>query len=172
MSSDPEAGFRFYSGLFGWQKSQAVDMGAMGTYQVFSHDGDRHRRHDGPRQLAGAGLAALLRHRTASTRRSARIEAAGGKLAHGPMEVPGGAFIAVAQDPQGAWFAVVGPKEALSRHQTIVAMTTSEADQRGADRRCPASPSTVTMVTTRTARKTAAARIGGIARVKAAPPRQ
>ena len=40
-----------------------------------------------------------------------RIEAGGGKLAHGPMEVPGGAFIAVAQDPQGAWFAVVGPKE-------------------------------------------------------------
>ena len=39
MSSDPEAGFRFYSGLFGWQKSQAVDMGQMGTYQVFSHDG-------------------------------------------------------------------------------------------------------------------------------------
>jgi predicted enzyme related to lactoylglutathione lyase len=27
------------------------------------------------------------------------------------MEVPGGAFIAVAQDPQGAWFAVVGPKD-------------------------------------------------------------
>ena len=39
MSSDPEAGFRFYSDLFGWQKSQAVDMGEMGTYQVFSHDG-------------------------------------------------------------------------------------------------------------------------------------
>ena len=41
-----------------------------------------------------------------------RIEKAGGKVAHGPMEVPGGAFIAVAQDPQGAWFAVVGPKQA------------------------------------------------------------
>ena len=39
MSSDPEAGFGFYSGLFGWKKSQAVEMGAMGTYQVFSHDG-------------------------------------------------------------------------------------------------------------------------------------
>ena len=41
-----------------------------------------------------------------------RIEAGGGKLAHGPMEVPGDALIAVAQDPQGAWFAVVGPKSA------------------------------------------------------------
>jgi predicted enzyme related to lactoylglutathione lyase len=27
---------------------------------------------------------------------------------HGPVEVPGPAYIAVAQDPQGAWFAVVG----------------------------------------------------------------
>ena len=35
-----------------------------------------------------------------------------------------------------------------------------------------ASPSTVTMVTTRTARKTAAARIGGIARVNGVPPRK
>jgi predicted enzyme related to lactoylglutathione lyase len=28
------------------------------------------------------------------------------------MEVPGGAFIAIAQDPQGVTFAVVGPKAA------------------------------------------------------------
>ena len=40
-----------------------------------------------------------------------RIKGAGGTIAHGPMEVPGNAFIAVGQDPQGAWFAVVGPKE-------------------------------------------------------------
>ena len=39
MTSDPEAGFGFYSDLFGWKKGQAVDMGGMGTYQVFSHDG-------------------------------------------------------------------------------------------------------------------------------------
>ena len=43
---------------------------------------------------------------------SACIEAitkAGGIVHHGPMEVPGG-FIAIAQDPQGAWFAVTGEK--------------------------------------------------------------
>ena len=38
----------------------------------------------------------------------------GGRDEHFATEIlePGGAFIAVAQDPQGAWFAVVGPKEA------------------------------------------------------------
>ena len=39
MSTDPEAGFAFYSRLLGWQKSTPVDMGEMGTYQLFSHDG-------------------------------------------------------------------------------------------------------------------------------------
>ena len=41
----------------------------------------------------------------------ARISDAGGTVMHGPQEVPGGAFIAVARDPQGAHFAIVGPKE-------------------------------------------------------------
>lgn len=38
------------------------------------------------------------------------IKSAGGRVHHGPVEVPGPAYITVAQDPQGAWFAVVGAK--------------------------------------------------------------
>jgi predicted enzyme related to lactoylglutathione lyase len=110
MTTDPEAGFRFYAGLFGWQKSQSVDMGEMGTYQVFSHDGADI---GGMMGLGNAPVPAWLPYFGVNGVEAAigRIEAAGGKLAHGPMEVPGGAFIAVAQDPQGAWFAVVGPKD-------------------------------------------------------------
>ena len=33
---DPEKSFAFYSGLFGWTKGEALNMGAMGTYQIFS----------------------------------------------------------------------------------------------------------------------------------------
>lgn len=110
MTSDPEAGFRFYAGLFGWQKSRSLDMGAMGTYQLFSHDGADI---GGMMGLGNAPAPAWLPYFGTSGVDDAigRIEAAGGKLAHGPMEVPGGAFIAVAQDPQGAWFAVVGPRQ-------------------------------------------------------------
>jgi uncharacterized protein len=110
MTTDPEAGFRFYADLFGWEKSEAVDMGEMGTYQVFSHDGENI---GGMMGLGNAPVPCWLPYFGANgvTAAIGRIEAAGGKLAHGPMEVPGGAFIAVAQDPQGAWFAVVGPKE-------------------------------------------------------------
>ena len=31
--------FAFYSGLFGWTKGEAMNMGAMGTYQIFSTKG-------------------------------------------------------------------------------------------------------------------------------------
>jgi predicted enzyme related to lactoylglutathione lyase len=109
MTTDPEAGFGFYSALFGWQKSRAVDMGEMGTYQLFSHDGTDI---GGMMGLGNSPVPAWLPYFGANGIDAAigRIDAAGGKLAHGPVEVPGGAFIAIAQDPQGAWFAVVGPK--------------------------------------------------------------
>ena len=110
MSSDPEAGFSFYADIFGWQKSQAVDMGDMGTYQVFASDGADIGAMMG---LGNSPVPAWLPYFGVNGVETAigRITAAGGTLAHGPMEVPGGAFIAVAQDPQGAWFAVVGPKD-------------------------------------------------------------
>ncbi len=110
MTSDPEAGWRFYSGLFGWTKTQAVDMGEMGTYQVFSHDGADI---GGMMGLGNAPMPCWLPYfgTNGVTAAMERIGTAGGKVMHGPMEVPGGAFIAVATDPQGAWFAVVGPKD-------------------------------------------------------------
>jgi len=39
-----------------------------------------------------------------------RVTVAGGKVLNGPHEVPGGVWIAQCLDPQGAMFAMVGPK--------------------------------------------------------------
>ncbi len=109
MTTDPAGGFRFYADLLGWEKSRAVDMGEMGVYQTFSHDGDDI---GGIMGLGQSPVATWLPYFGVNgvDPAIARVTAAGGRLAHGPMEVPGGAFIAVAQDPQGAWFALVGPK--------------------------------------------------------------
>ena len=38
---DPEKSLAFYSGLFGWTKGEALDMGAVGTYQIFSTKGQQ-----------------------------------------------------------------------------------------------------------------------------------
>ncbi|MCQ0968974.1 VOC family protein (plasmid) [Paracoccus sp. TK19116] len=110
MTTDPEAGFDFYSRLLGWRKSQAMDMGEMGTYQLFSHGGADI---GGMMGLGNSPVPAWMPYFGVNGIHPAiaRIKDGGGTVHHGPAEVPGGAFIAIAQDPQGAWFALVGPKE-------------------------------------------------------------
>lgn len=113
MTTDPEAGLAFYATLLGWQKSTPVPMGETGVYQLFSHNGtdigavQSMGNAPVPNWLAYFGTSSV-------TEAMARITDNGGTLIHGPQEVPGGAFIAIALDPQGAAFAVVGPKEAAT----------------------------------------------------------
>ena len=110
MSRDPVAGFAFYSQLFGWTRGQAMDMGAMGTYQLFQQDGVDIGAMMGlgdapmPVWLPYFGVAGSV------TSVADAIRSGGGEIHHGPSEVPGPAYIAAATDPQGAWFAVVGPE--------------------------------------------------------------
>ncbi|SMO95183.1 VOC family protein [Paracoccus laeviglucosivorans] len=110
MSTDPAAGFDFYSELFGWTKSDAVDMGEMGTYQVFAWQGTQI---GGMMGLGMSPVSCWLPYFGVNgvTEAIERIKAAGGEILHGPVEVPGPAYIAFARDPQGAHFSVVGPKE-------------------------------------------------------------
>ena len=109
MSTDPRAGLAFYAKLFGWQASTAMDMGPMGTYQLFSHRGQDI---GGMMGLGNSPVPCWLPYFGADGIEAAigRIKAGGGTSVMGPHEVPGGAFICVAQDPQGAFFALVGPK--------------------------------------------------------------
>ena len=109
MSSSPKLAFEFYGALFGWSRSMALDMGpGMGTYQVFAHDG---LDIGGMMGLGMAPKPSWLPYFGVDAASAAmqRIEAAGGEVLHGPVEVPGPAWIAIARDPQGAQFAVVGP---------------------------------------------------------------
>ncbi len=40
MTTDPKAAIAFYSEIFGWKKISSMDMGPMGTYEIFGK-GDR-----------------------------------------------------------------------------------------------------------------------------------
>ena len=109
MSSDPEAGLAFYAEQFGWTKGDTMDMGEMGTYQIFGGGGQDL---GGMMGLGNSPVSAWLPYfgSTGIDQSVERIVAGGGTIHHGPAEVPGGAWIALATDPQGAWFAVVGPR--------------------------------------------------------------
>jgi predicted enzyme related to lactoylglutathione lyase len=113
MTSDPKAAMTFYTGAFGWKPSRSMPMGEMGSYDLFSSNGNdiggMMRSAPG---MPGPGGSFWLPYFGVDSAEKAikRIEKAGGTVKNGPMEVPGGQYIAVATDPQGAAFAVVGPK--------------------------------------------------------------
>ena len=109
-AGDLEAEFKFYEAMFGWRKAETHDMGPMGTYQLFANqDGVIGGMMAKPANVPRPGW--LYYTQVGQIDAAAdRIRHAGGKIANGPMEVPGGAWIIQGVDPQGAMFAVVGRK--------------------------------------------------------------
>jgi uncharacterized protein len=108
-TTDGGAAFDFYSKLFGWQKSDAMDMGPAGVYQMFGMGG-------APvggiyTKPANQGPPAWLNYISVDSVKAAedRIKNAGGQVIQSPMEVPGGGWILVGTDPQGGTFAVHSP---------------------------------------------------------------
>lgn len=107
LAADWEQAFAFYGELFGWQKADA-DIGEIGTYQLFSAAG----------QTMGGMLTKpptmpapfwLYYFNVGDIDAAAqRVEAAGGQVLDGPLEVLGGSWVVQCTDPQGAIFALEG----------------------------------------------------------------
>jgi predicted enzyme related to lactoylglutathione lyase len=102
VTPDPEAASAFYGALFGWTFQ---DVG--GGYRVISNGGHSNGgmlKQDGPAAwlpyFAHASVDAAI----------AQVQALGGQLFNGPLEVPNGHF-AVVSDPQGAVFAVLASEQ-------------------------------------------------------------
>jgi predicted enzyme related to lactoylglutathione lyase len=109
-SNDWPKAFDFYNAMFGWIKGDGVDMGPMGTYQLFT--------------IAGLPSGAMFNSPAAQRARfwlfyfnvgdidaaAGRVTAGGGKITQGPQQVPGGDWIVQAADPQGAAFALLGKR--------------------------------------------------------------
>jgi len=109
-AGDLEKDFGFYEAMFGWRKDQAMDMGPMGTYQLFANqDGQVGGMMTKPPQVPRP--AWLYYFQVGDIDAAAeRVKRDGGQVVNGPMEVPGGSWILQAQDPQGAMFALVGTR--------------------------------------------------------------
>jgi uncharacterized protein len=109
-TSDPAAALAFYAARFGWEKGDSMPMGEMGDYQFITHHGET--------------IGAVMRHMAGGPPPAwafyfgvENIDVAaravpdnGGTIHYGPAEVPGGVYIIVASDPQGAMFGLVGPR--------------------------------------------------------------
>lgn len=106
-TTDWRAAFEFYSALFGWEKVNEHDMGEMGIYFIFGKGGaPLGGMFDKPAEMPGPpGWLPYIRVADVNATEET-VEAQGGRVVNGPMEVPGGDWVAQGMDPQGAMFAV------------------------------------------------------------------
>ena len=108
-AGDRESAWSFYSGLFGWTKDVAVESPA-GPYQTFATgDSPVGGMMTKPPHVPMPGWLFYF-NVDAIDAAIGRVKANGGEVLHGPMEVPGGSWIAQCRDPQGAMFAIVSVK--------------------------------------------------------------
>jgi predicted enzyme related to lactoylglutathione lyase len=106
LAADGEKAFAFYAELFGWQTADS-HFGAMGTYQGFSARGEPiGGMFTKPATLP---LPFWLYYFNIDDIQAAakRVEAGGGQILYGPIEVPGGPWIVHCTDPLGALFALL-----------------------------------------------------------------
>lgn len=108
-AADGASAFDFYAALFGWEKTEAMDMGEMGTYQMLGKGG----RTFGAMMTKPAGDPRpphwLYYVRVDDLDGSLeRVHRGGGQVVNGPMEIPGGERVAHCVDPQGGAFALHG----------------------------------------------------------------
>jgi uncharacterized protein len=108
MTTDAPAAMTFYHRIFGWQPSEALDMGPMGKYQMFNRPhGMIGGMMNQPPEMAHVPPNWQIYFRVPDiTSAIQRITSNGGQILNGPMEVPGGDRVVNAMDPQGAAFAL------------------------------------------------------------------
>jgi predicted enzyme related to lactoylglutathione lyase len=106
-TTDHKAAFDFYSQLFGWETQQEHDMGPMGVYRIFGSNGVMRggMMNKPPEMQGGPTWLGYVRVKSVDDAVK-KVKSARGTLINGPMEVPGGDWIAQFLDPHGAMFAV------------------------------------------------------------------
>ena len=110
LTSDQAAAWKFYGDQFGWKKGDVMPMGDMGDYEFLTQNGQMigafmRKDPDKPsrwRFYFGVGDIDVAVD---------TVKKGGGTIAHGPAEVPGGIFVIIGTDPQGAEFGLVGPRK-------------------------------------------------------------
>lgn len=109
-TSDPDAAHDFYTDLFGWTKGDGMEMGPLGFYQMYNHgDYGLGAMMKKPEEFPVSLWAYYFRVPDIDVAKD-YVEANGGSIANGPMEIPGGEFVFQGFDPAGAFFSLIGKR--------------------------------------------------------------
>jgi predicted enzyme related to lactoylglutathione lyase len=104
-TSDLDAAWSFYTQVFDWREAGRMDMGPRGSYQMFNRGAHTLGGMLNAPEGTPVGWYYYVRvpdaHVAAET-----VKQLGGRVTAGPMQVPGGDFMAHCMDPQGVPFAV------------------------------------------------------------------
>jgi predicted enzyme related to lactoylglutathione lyase len=107
-AGDDKQAFEFFSSLFGWEKhGPGHDMGPLGKYQEYGLPGIPYPLggiYKRPADMPAPPHIMLYFSVADVGPKAAQVKALGGQIVNGPMEVPGGDYIAICGDPQGAAF--------------------------------------------------------------------
>jgi uncharacterized protein len=106
-AADWKSVFPFYESMFGWTKAEAIDMGPMGTYQLFATGNGPVGGMMTKPDMIPLPYWGYYFNVPGIDSAATRVNAGGGKVMNGPMQVPGGQWIVQCLDPQGAVFALV-----------------------------------------------------------------
>jgi predicted enzyme related to lactoylglutathione lyase len=119
-TTDAKAAMEFYTKLLGWEVGPVHDMGeaAGGNYHLFLQGGNQYggmyvsdSSGMGPSWLCYISVEDVGKATTAAKN-------AGGRVMNGPMEVPGGSWVAQVLDAEGAPFAVHEPAKVAKPAKT------------------------------------------------------
>jgi predicted enzyme related to lactoylglutathione lyase len=109
LATDWEKVFPFYGEIFGWQKADA-EIGPTDNYQLFSAGGETVGGMLAKRPTEPVPFWLYYFNIDDLDAAAERVKGAGGQILGGPLELPGGSWIARCRDPQGATFAVQGKR--------------------------------------------------------------
>ena len=109
FAADWQKAFAFYSELFGWRRAGA-EIGPADGYQMFSADGQTIGGMSTKRPTDPVPYWVFYINVDDIDAAIERVKTGGGRVFEGPLEMPGGNWIARCGDPQGAAFALQGQR--------------------------------------------------------------
>jgi predicted enzyme related to lactoylglutathione lyase len=105
-TSDWRKAMDFYKKMFGWETISENDMGELGVYAIFGKNGNSYGGvFTKPPEMPRTSWCYYVRVKDVK-KTADKVAQFGGQVINGPMEVPGGDWIAQCLDPLGGMFAV------------------------------------------------------------------